>query len=497
VASHATGARPESHVNVAEPISGPASGLASESVSEPVSEPPSEVPSESGRREVTLDEAMTMAVAFQRRGQLAEAEEMYRMILAVLPDEPVALHYSGVLAHQQGRNDDAIARIERSLTLEPGHADWHSNLGIVLKAEARIDEAADAFRQALVLDASHVNAQSNLGVMLRAQGHDAEAEAAYRQAIAIDPNHADAYHNLGVLLSGTGRTQEGVRCYCRVITLSPRHREARRLLALAHSSMGETDKALEIYTQWIAEEPDNPVVQHMFAACSGRDVPARASDAYVEKVFDEFASSFDAKLAALHYRAPSLVHAVLSDAGIEARQQLDVLDAGCGTGLCGPLVAPWARRLVGVDLSAKMLEQAKTRETNGKAVYDELCHAELTGYLQAHPGEFDVIVSADTIVYFGELADVLRAAAGALREDGVFVFTVEDAGDAPQPFHIDAHGRYAHRHDYVAQTLGGAGLQAEIVPAELRMEAGVPVRGLVVRAVKSNAAGSQEAVTRG
>jgi predicted TPR repeat methyltransferase len=115
-----------------------------------------------------------------------------------------------------------------------------------------------------------------------------------------------------------------------------------------------------------------------------------------------------------------------------------------------------------------------------------------------------VIVSADTIVYFGELADVLRAAAGALREDGVFVFTVEDAGDAPagttdapQPFHIDAHGRYAHRHDYVAQTLGGAGLQAEIVPAELRMEAGVPVRGLVVRAVKSNAAGSQEAVTRG
>ena len=435
-------------------------------------------------REVTLDEAMTMAVHFQQRGQLAEAEEMYQIILALLPDEPVALHYSGVLAHQQGRNDDAIIRIERSLTLEPAHADWHSNLGIVFKAEGRIDEAAEAFRRALALDPVHVNAQSNLGVMLKAQGHLVEAEAAYRRAIEINPNHADAYHNLGVLLSGTGRTREGVRCYCKVITLTPRHREARRLLALAHSSMGEVDKALEIYEQWIAEEPDNPVVQHMYAACSGRDVPARASDAYVEKVFDEFATSFDAKLAALHYRAPSLVEAVLQNSGIEARQQLDVLDAGCGTGLCGPLVKPWARTLVGVDLSAKMLEQAKEKLVAGKPVYDDLCHAELTAFLGAHPNAFDVIVSADTIVYFGDLRSVLDAAATALRPGGTLVFTVEDAGDITQPFHIDAHGRYAHRPDYVEQTLAAAGLDGLWVPAELRMEAGMPVRGLVVRATK-------------
>ena len=55
---------------------------------------------------------------------------------------------------------------------------------------------------------------------------------------------------------------------------------------------------------------------------------------------------------------------------------LDVLDAGCGTGWCGPHVRPYARRLTGVDLSPAMIERAEARR-----VYDELVVAELTEYL--------------------------------------------------------------------------------------------------------------------
>ena len=99
----------------------------------------------------------------------------------------------------------------------------------------------------------------------------------------------------------------------------------------------------------------------MLAACSGHDVPPRASDAFVEKTFDSFAASFDSKLAKLQYRAPALVAEMLADSDLEASKTLDVLDAGCGTGLCGPLIAPYARRLVGVDLSARMLAQAQAR----------------------------------------------------------------------------------------------------------------------------------------
>src|SRR4029077_18805485 len=163
-----------------------------------------------------------------------------------------------------------------------------------------------------------------------------EAEAAYRAAIRIAPDYSDAYNNLGVLLNGQKRQREAARCFSKVITLRPRHPEARRLLALAHFTLGEVDKAVAVFEEWLRDEPDDPIARHMLAACSGRDVPQRASDAYIEKTFDSFAASFDAKLAQLSYRAPALVAEMLAEVG--ASSSLDVLDAGCGTGLCGPLV---------------------------------------------------------------------------------------------------------------------------------------------------------------
>jgi predicted TPR repeat methyltransferase len=151
----------------------------------------------------------------------------------------------------------------------------------------------------------------------------------------------------------------------------------------------------------------------MLAACTGRDVPGRASNGFVATTFDSFAASFESKLAKLSYRAPALVAAMLQDCGLEPSRQLDVLDAGCGTGLCGALVAPFARRLIGVDLSDGMLAHAKDKQ-----VYDTLIKAELTEYLRDSREVFDLIVSADTLVYFGDLKDVIAAVAGSLRPNG-------------------------------------------------------------------------------
>jgi predicted TPR repeat methyltransferase len=399
----------------------------------------------------------------------------------VVPEHPEALHYSGILAHQQGRSTEGIALIRRSLEIGPDRADCYSNLGIIFKAQGRIDDAVEAYQRAIALRPDHANAYSNLGVLLRAQGKLAEAEDAYRTAVRLNPGHVDAYHNLGVLLESDGRTSEAVWCYCKVTTLTPWHPEARRLMALAHVKLGELDKARALFQEWVDKEPENPVALHMLAACSGQNVPARASDAFVEKTFDAFATSFDEKLAYLAYRAPQLVAAMLSDSGIVPSKSLDVLDAGCGTGLCGPLVAPYARRLVGVDLSAKMMELARDRH-----VYDDLIKGELTAFLQQSAGQYDLIVSADTLVYFGALEAVLSAAAAALRANGMLIFSLEEntEPDATAPYRLETHGRYNHRQTYVEQLLSEVGLRPEVVRAELRMESGVPVAGMVIRATK-------------
>jgi predicted TPR repeat methyltransferase len=438
--------------------------------------------SEAATRELTIDQAVSLAIALQRSGQFAEAHELYRRVLDADPERFDALHYSGVLAHQQGRSDEGIGLIERSLAILPGQADCYSNLGIILQSTGRLDAAIDACRQAIAIDPNHANAHSNLGVLLRATGHPADAEAAYRTAIQLNPDHIDAYTNLGILLNGLKRTDEAAACYCRVITLRPKHREARRLLALAHSTLGEVGKAVSILEEWLAEEPGDPIALHMLAACTGRDVPARASNGFVEKTFDSFADSFEAKLEQLSYRAPALVAEMLGQSDTQPSRNLDVLDAGCGTGLCGPLVAPYARRLTGVDLSGGMLAHAKE-----KGAYDELVIGELTEYLLEHRDAFDLIVSADTLVYFGELETVLSAAAAALRANGLLVFTLEHAviNEDESGHRLELHGRYSHGRGYVQRLLAQLGLQAKISCAELRMESGVPVAGLVIRATKS------------
>ena len=432
------------------------------------------------RIEITVDEAVGLAIDYIRQGRLSEAAVLCEAILRLEPGNAGALHYSGVLAHRRGDHAQALALMGRSLELVPGQADWYSNLGIVLQANSQLQAAMEAFRRAVTLDPAHQNALNNLGVLQRLFGQLDEAEASYRAVIALNPDHPDVYTNLAVVLDQTGRPHEALTAHCKAITLKPKHPGAHRHLAMAYAALGERDKAIAVCEEWLQATPDDPRARHALAAYSGRDVPARAPDEYVQKVFDEFAESFEAKLARLEYRAPALVAGALAAAFGEPDGAREVIDLGCGTGLCGPLLAKYAGHLVGVDLSAGMLAHARA-----KAVYHTLVQAELTDYLQQlAPGSVDAILSADTLVYFGGLEDVVAAAARALRPDGVFIFTVEEATspELRESYGIQSHGRYHHGALYVERVLRSHGLEPVIDRGELRLESGLPVQGLVVRA---------------
>ena len=273
--------------------------------------------------------------------------------------------------------------------------------------------------------------------------------AEYRQAISLDFQHVEAHVNLGRLLYLAGRTEE----------------------------------AAEVYRHWLEVAPGDPVAGHMLAACTG-DAPPRASDAYVQTTFDRFAGSFDEVLARLDYQAPAHVAVAVERHFGPGNGSLDVLDAGCGTGLCGPDLRRYARHLSGVDLSPGMLAKA-----SGRAVYDELVEAELGAFLRLHPARWDLIVSADTLCYFGDLDAVCASAATALRPGGGFIFTVEsvDAAEAPAGYRIAPHGRYGHTREYVGQALAKSGLKVGAIDnVILRREANSPVHGCLSVAEKGS-----------
>ncbi|RNC70120.1 MAG: tetratricopeptide repeat protein [Desulfuromonadales bacterium] len=431
---------------------------------------------EDSHDEVTIPEAMQLALGWHREGRVRTAAEVYRRILAHNPDHADALHFLGIALHQLGQSANGAALLRRALELVPDYAEASNNLGNILKETGDLAGAEEAYRRALEFCPDNTDTLNNLGVVLKERGLLDDAVTTFEQALALDPRHADLWHNLGNTLKKLGRTDEALTAYRQAIILKPYHTEAYRNLGRMLYIAGRSTEAAEVYRQWLVRDPDNPVARHLLAACSREEIPERASDAYVAATFDTFATSFDDVMARLNYRAPALALDAVRHVCGEPAGTLSVLDAGCGTGMCGPLLRPYAARLTGVDLSCGMLDRA-----GGRGVYDDLVQTELTAYLARQARRFDLIISVDTLCYFGELGAVVAAAAGALRQGGWFVFTLEAGEDnGVEGYALQPHGRYNHAAGYVRRVLGEAGLHVMSLGRDfLRSEGGQTVEGLV------------------
>lgn len=424
------------------------------------------------------EEALQLARSLLGKRKLADVERLCRSLLETGPDWPDVLNLLAITrVHRDGPSDEAVALLQRAVEIDSRHVDAYNNLGNVLKLLDRTDDAVSAYQRALSLNPNIHEALNNLGILYIQQQRMSKALKVLRQAIRCNPGMVQAHFNMGRVLMGQQKYRQAITAFRQVLKLNPDFIPAYRPLGALLYGLNRGHEAVELYREWLRRSPDNPVAQHMLAACSGEGVPERASDEYVKMLFDKHAMSFDDNLNNLGYKAPQLVAEVLAAKGVSGRE---ILDAGCGTGLCGPLLKPYANTLTGVDLSPRMLEKARWR-----GVYDRLIEAELTAFLEQHPESYDAIVSADTLIYFGRLDKLGRAAAGALRQGGWLIFTVEHLANAEGSpgFRLGESGRYIHSELYLRETLTAAGFAVESINrVDLRMEAGRPVVGLVVTA---------------
>ena len=427
------------------------------------------------------EELLPQAIALHECGRLAEAAALYDRVLEDDPNEPNALHLMGLVQHQRGDTPAGAAFIRRAIALMPDFPEAHNNLGQLLRDCGDTAESAAAFAEAVRLQPDYVLAWRNLRDTLQAAGRAEDAIAAAETVARLQPESAAAQFELADLLLAGNHGEAAVAACRRAVERDADNFTAHMKLIRVLDRLGQVAAARDAVRQWRARAPDDAFAQHMAAALLGEAAPPRAADGYVRNLFDSTAESFDAHLAKLDYRAPDLILRAFTIVADELSADLDILDAGCGTGLCGPLLRPLVRSLVGVDLSPGMLAQACA-----KGCYDTLKEAELTGFLNEQPERFDAVISADTFCYFGDLAGILSATEAALRPGGYVIFTVEATASTDEDYALGQHGRYAHSETYVRSSLAAAGLALRRLGFDrLRYESARPVLGLVVTAEKS------------
>lgn len=409
-----------------------------------------------------LPARFNLGIALRDQGRLEEARIELEAVVAVQPAYAEACNALGYVYVRLERSGDAERCFRAALASKPAFPEALTNLGNVLASQERWSEGVEFYRRALQVAPGYADAALNLGRALVAQGRLEEAIAAYRAVIASNDANVEAHTELGITLVRAGRAQEAAGEFRIVLAIRPDHAAARQFLA-------------DLLRGVLQGSPDNAAAQYLLAAISGDSSPQTAPAEYVARLFDDYSESFDTELVVkLHYKVPeALLDAV--KAALPERLALDVLDLGCGTGLCGALFRPLARTLVGVDLSPKMVAKARER-----GVYDQLEVGELgVTLLGREQKSLDLVLAADVFVYIGDLAPVFEAAARALRPKGLFAFSVEAANaEEGEGYALRQTGRYAHAQVYIdllAQRYGFEPVSSKGMCT--RLDGGQPVAG--------------------
>lgn len=332
-----------------------------------------------------------------------------------------------------------------------------------LIASGRAAEAAQGLRARLDGGRGGAQARITLVTALLAAQDVPAALAEAREAVSLFPSVAPVITMLGKALLAAEQLPTAIAELQRALRLDPDAVQARHLLAEAWLAAGEADKALETGTD------DAALIARAQAILTAQ----RSDPGYVRHLFDQFSADYDTRMRRyLHYAAPEILLG-LAAMVMPGRQDLAVLDLGCGTGLAGEVFKPLAASLDGVDLSPAMIEKAKLR-----GIYDDLAVADLESALKQAGPSYDLILAADTLVYLGDLAPVFAAAAARLAPDGFFLFTTESAQAG---YELGQKRRWRHSESYLRQTAQQAGLDvAGLLQAAPRRENSQPVAGFAV-----------------
>lgn len=443
-----------------------------------------------------------------RTQRINEGIEVLRAAVALAPRDPIMWANYGIALGEGKFAGEAAASLQYSLKLLPQQPTTWLMLGLARKSLGEFAAAENAYRTSLEqapasgvgwqliaavkeelrdfagaiecmeacikVDGEGAAPLANLARLHYQLGHFAESCAAYRKAAVLDQSNAHFRQMaakttfLQSVLQGES-IDDAMAIYRQVLGPAKTFSDEEKVDLLRScfpilSGFAQVEAATRVGRKQMELCPTDPSLTYLLSAVSGDQTFDRSPPEYVVAHFDAFAEGFDAQLVGvLDYDIPEKLCAAIREITVVGKLHV-TLDAGCGTGLCGPLLRPLSRTLAGVDLSPKMLDQACRKQ-----VYDTLVCEELTAYLGRSTDVFDLIVAADLMIYFGDLTALFRAVSAALKTDGFFALSTEFwSGEG---YKLLPSGRFSHSPKYVRFLAGKEFAELRHFETTIRLDA--------------------------
>jgi predicted TPR repeat methyltransferase len=377
-----------------------------------------------------------------------------------------------MLLYESGDNQGARALCRKIEAADSRFGGAHYLLGLIALAEESFSEAGRRLDRAIALTPDipalhHQRARARKGMKRWAQ-----AIADFDAALALAPNFAEAWILRGDCWRELKKPGEAADSYVCAIEHGADSAALRFTIGELLRESGRKGEAATHYRQARILDPEDKFGAGLaLATLENSAVPPEATKAHIRALFDHFAQRFDQTLRGdLAYRGPEIIKAA-----IETLETTDlrILDLGCGTGLCGEAIRPFAKTLDGVDLSPLMIEKAAKR-----GIYDYLEAGEAVEFLNASQAKYELIVAGDVLVYLGDLDPIFSAAFIALKPGGRFIFTVEES--ETEAYRLGTTQRFAHSAVYIKEIAKKNSLSLlSIINVSIRQEAKKPVAGLL------------------
>lgn len=387
-----------------------------------------------------VDALLNFAILNAHFGRLDESQKQLEQALALNPENPKILEQLAQVHLNLGNYAEALRFFDEKLKTQPEEGNTFYHIGLCLLKTGQYSDAIKSFETALTLQTSAEDIYHHLATAYLTQDPEKSLNYYFRQ-LEKKPM-MEAYYNIGVILMNKNRSKEAVTYLEQAASLEPDYFPAHVNLGALYLKLQNLAKAIAHYQMAARLQPEDAEIQHILAALEKNKTPDAAPKEYLQHLFDQYASFYETHLTQhLKYQVPEKLYTQVFEETGNEKAIWEVVDLGCGTGLCGALFRKMAKKLIGIDLSEKMLAIAEE-----KKIYDELSLLDVTAALEKYRNT-DLILAADVFTYIGNLSSIFEKAYASLNENGLFAFSVEKT--FTEPYELQHSIRYAHSKKYL------------------------------------------------